>query len=152
MLNRFVVLFVLVLSTAHGTRAQEYFDSCGTLVRQSVCVYFVGDNGMWVKVFYPAQYTIGDRFHATGYINPSCIVPCPLSAGCIYDLVIRPCDPPPPQCPVDFNDSGEVTVQDIFDFLSAYFLGDIAADYNGSATVTVQDIFDFLEAYFIGCP
>ena len=31
------------------------------------------------------------------------------------------------------------------------FAGDARADFNGSATVTVQDIFDFLAAYFAGC-
>lgn len=54
-------------------------------------------------------------------------------------------------CIGDFNGSGGVTVQDIFDFLSAYFSGSAAADVNGSGGVTVQDIFDFLSAYFSGC-
>lgn len=60
----------------------------------------------------------------------------------------RPCVP----CLADFNNSGTVTVQDIFDFLAAFFSGSIAADVNGSGTVTVQDIFDYLSAYFVGCP
>lgn len=60
-----------------------------------------------------------------------------------------PCTPP---CPADFNDSGSVTVQDIFDFLTAYFNNELAADFNNSGGVTVQDIFDFLSAYFAGCP
>lgn len=58
----------------------------------------------------------------------------------------------------DFNNSGQVTVQDIFDFLTAYF-GNCTggedppcyganADVNNSGTVSVQDIFDFLAAYF----
>ncbi len=54
-------------------------------------------------------------------------------------------------CPADFNRSGNVTVQDIFDFLIAYFAGDSSADFNGVGGVTVQDIFDFLVAYFAGC-
>lgn len=54
-------------------------------------------------------------------------------------------------CPADFNDSGSVTVQDIFDFLGAYFAGNPSADFNGAGGVTVQDIFDFLAAYFTGC-
>ncbi len=54
-------------------------------------------------------------------------------------------------CVADFNRSGTVSVQDIFDFLSAYFLGLPAADINGANGVTVQDIFDFLGAYFTGC-
>lgn len=50
----------------------------------------------------------------------------------------------------DFNHSGGVTVQDIFDFLAAYFASDPSADVNNSGSVSVQDIFDFLAAYF-GC-
>lgn len=54
-------------------------------------------------------------------------------------------------CPGDFNASGAVSVQDIFDFLMAYFASDLDADVNGSGTVTVQDIFDFLSGYFAAC-
>jgi hypothetical protein len=52
----------------------------------------------------------------------------------------------------DINNSGAVTVQDIFDFLAAWFAGLPSADFNHSGTVTVQDIFDFLAAWFAGCP
>ncbi len=54
------------------------------------------------------------------------------------------------KCPADFNESGAVSVQDIFDFLAAYFAGLPEADINGSGTISVQDIFDFLTAYFSG--
>ncbi|MCC6322243.1 MAG: hypothetical protein IT438_12505 [Phycisphaerales bacterium] len=54
-------------------------------------------------------------------------------------------------CPADFNASGAVSVQDIFDFLSAYFLNSPSADFNHSGGVSVQDIFDFLSAYFTPC-
>ncbi len=55
-------------------------------------------------------------------------------------------------CPANFNQQGGVTVQDIFDFLAAYFGGQPGADFNSSGGITVQDIFDFLGAYFTGCP
>ena len=55
-------------------------------------------------------------------------------------------------CRADFNQMGGLSVQDIFDFLGAYFSGDLAADFNGVGGLSVQDIFDFLEAYFTGCP
>jgi len=58
----------------------------------------------------------------------------------------------PATCSADFNRSGVVSVQDIFDFLIAYFANDPRADINGVAGVTVQDIFDHLSAYFAGCP
>ncbi|MCC6322013.1 MAG: hypothetical protein IT438_11330 [Phycisphaerales bacterium] len=57
----------------------------------------------------------------------------------------RPC------CRADFNMSGQVSVQDIFDYLAAYFAGDPRADINDSGTLSVQDLFDFLAAYFVGC-
>lgn len=55
------------------------------------------------------------------------------------------------QCTGDFNGSGSFSVQDIFDFLAAYFAGDPQADINASGSLTVQDIFDFLASYFLGC-
>jgi len=51
-------------------------------------------------------------------------------------------------CPADYNASGNVSVQDIFDFLLDYFAADLDADMNNSGTVTVQDIFDYLSLYF----
>lgn len=57
-----------------------------------------------------------------------------------------------PMCAADFNNSGSITVQDIFDFLAAYFAGLPGADFNGAGGITVQDIFDYLAAYFVGCP
>ena len=54
-------------------------------------------------------------------------------------------------CPPDFNCSGTITVQDIFDFLAAWFAGDPRADFTGVNGVAVQDIFDFLSAWFAGC-
>jgi hypothetical protein len=57
-----------------------------------------------------------------------------------------------PGCPADFNDDGTASVQDIFDFLAAYFGNVLRADINGTGDLSVQDIFDFLERYFTGCP
>jgi hypothetical protein len=54
-------------------------------------------------------------------------------------------------CPADFNGSGNLNVQDIFDYLSAWFAGDLGADFNRSGSLNVQDIFDFLSGWFSGC-
>lgn len=54
-------------------------------------------------------------------------------------------------CKANFNQTGGITVQDIFDFLGAWFSGSANADFNGVGGVTVQDIFDFLGAWFAGC-
>jgi hypothetical protein len=48
----------------------------------------------------------------------------------------------------DFNCSGVISVQDIFDFLAAFFGMDPRADVNGSGLITVQDLFEFLQAFF----
>ncbi|HVU62694.1 MAG TPA: GC-type dockerin domain-anchored protein [Phycisphaerales bacterium] len=56
-----------------------------------------------------------------------------------------------PTCRADFNGSGGLSVQDIFDFLNGWFAGDAAADFNGTNGLEVQDIFDFLSAWFAGC-
>ena len=54
-------------------------------------------------------------------------------------------------CPQDFNGDGNVSVQDIFDFLGAWFSGNASADFNCSGGAPgVQDIFDFLAAWFTG--
>lgn len=58
----------------------------------------------------------------------------------------------PPTCRADSNNDGGVTVQDIFDFLVAYFAGQPAADLNGDGSVAVGDIFAYLVLYFEGCP
>ena len=65
-------------------------------------------------------------------------------------------------CPADFNCSGVVGVQDIFDFLAAYFGGCNGSssqspcnchspDINNDGVLSVEDIFGFLAAYFGGC-
>ncbi len=54
-------------------------------------------------------------------------------------------------CAADFNLSGTLEVQDIFDYLTAWFAGDPATDFNGVNGLEVQDIFDYLTAWFAGC-
>ncbi len=56
-----------------------------------------------------------------------------------------------PPCTADFNGVNGVTVQDIFDFLTAWLAGSSTADFNHVNGVTVQDIFDFLTAWLAGC-
>ena len=68
--------------------------------------------------------------------------------GSVNDIVISRLS----VCFADFNGDGNVTVQDIFDFLASYFANDSLADFNRDGAVSVQDIFDYLAAYFAGCP
>ncbi len=55
------------------------------------------------------------------------------------------------ECRANFNGIDGVNVQDIFDFLAAWFAGNPRADFNGANGIGVQDIFDFLAAWFAGC-
>ncbi|MCC6322744.1 MAG: hypothetical protein IT438_15050 [Phycisphaerales bacterium] len=48
----------------------------------------------------------------------------------------------------DFNRSGGIAIQDLFDFLSAYFVPHLAADLNGTGAVSLQDLNDFLSEYY----
>jgi hypothetical protein len=62
-----------------------------------------------------------------------------------------PINNPTTCCPANFNLSGGLSVQDVFDFLDAWFAQDPRADFDDSSTVQVQDIFEFLGAWFAGC-
>jgi hypothetical protein len=82
----------------------------------------------------------------------------------IDDFEIRRVDCPVITCAADFNRTGGLTSQDLFDFLEAWFAGCIApntsapacqnasADINASGNLEVQDIFDFVTVWFNGCP
>ncbi len=54
-------------------------------------------------------------------------------------------------CQADFNCVDGLSVQDIFDFLGAWFAGDPRGDFNGDGTTNVGDVFSFLGAWFGGC-
>ncbi len=53
-------------------------------------------------------------------------------------------------CRADFDDDGTVTLQDVFAFLNAWFIGDARADIDGGG-LTIGDVFAFLNAWFTGC-
>lgn len=79
----------------------------------------------------PAFYT--RAYEAAGAGDPA-FVPARLSLS----VCVGP--------PADWNCSGAAGVQDLFDFLAAWFAGN--ADFNSSGTTSVQDLFDFLAAWF----
>ncbi len=54
-------------------------------------------------------------------------------------------------CMADFNNSGAVSLDDLFAFLEAYFAGQSAADVNGVGGVSVEDVFAFLAGWVRGC-
>lgn len=116
---------------------------------------------------------IGMWFIGTGSScpNPACLPPlgiccrgttCAQSiqgdctgANTLWSPVQTPCDPSStvtPCCRADFNKAGGISVQDIFDFLAAWFAGSPDANItaNGAGSPTAQSIFDFLAAWFRG--
>lgn len=54
-------------------------------------------------------------------------------------------------CPGDFDVDGQVGIQDVFEFLAAYFVADTRADVDGDSAVTLADVFGYLAEYFTGC-
>lgn len=99
--------------------------SLGALVFRAKIVYDVDGDGLFTD-----PTSGGSNSHDQAYNVAMVIVPRP-PAG-------------------DFNYDGALTVQDLFDFLAAYFANAPGADWNADGVPTVQDIFDFLAAYFGG--
>jgi hypothetical protein len=100
----------------------------------------------WTPPTNPARATVlALRFD----IFPPGGTPAPISHGTVWvdDLTFTQGTP----CAADFNGDGTLTVQDIFDFLNAWFSSAPSADFNHTDGITVQDIFDFLGAWFAGC-
>ncbi len=54
-------------------------------------------------------------------------------------------------CIADFDCSGLSNVQDIFEYLNAWFVSDPRADIDGGGGAGVADIFEYLNAWFAGC-
>ncbi|HMN40774.1 MAG TPA: GC-type dockerin domain-anchored protein [Phycisphaerales bacterium] len=84
----------------------------------------------------------------------ACSVSTPAACTGAYQGDSTVCGPPGNPttcCRANFNQIDGISVQDIFDFLNAWFAGDPRADFNGGG-LGVQDIFDFLNAWFAGCP
>jgi hypothetical protein len=72
----------------------------------------------------------------------------PETGGGVLGGGSRPAGP----CGDDFNNSGRVSPQDLYDFISAWYAQVAAADFNGSGVVDVQDIYDYVEVLLNGCP
>ncbi len=58
-----------------------------------------------------------------------------------------------PCCRADFNHVNGLSIQDIFDYLNAWFAGSLTTDTenNGAGPLTIQSIFNFLNLWFAGC-
>ena len=89
-------------------------------------------------------------------VNALCVLPDgDLLVGSDYPILVPPSAIMPRWstrriCVADMNCSGLLEVQDIFDYLAAWFDGAAVADLNGDG-LSVQDIFAFLNLWFAGC-
>lgn len=54
-------------------------------------------------------------------------------------------------CKANFNQLNGVSIDDLFLFLNAWFLGLPSADMDGVNGVAIDDLFLFLNAWFVGC-
>lgn len=94
-----------------------------------------------------------------GATGPSLVVsPVGAASAGLYDCVVENCCQRATSasvglsvCVADYNCSGTLTVEDIFDYLNGWLAVAPAADVNGVDGVTVQDIFDFLNSWLAGC-
>jgi hypothetical protein len=117
----------------------------------------------WSQTYRPGHHNFTEDFVFDPRLEPG-IAPAILQQltqqGIAY-LVVRDAGTTTPQiirmsescmpCPVDWDASGAIGVEDLFRFLAAWFGGDQRADWDGSGTLGEQDLFDFLGAFFAGC-
>lgn len=54
-------------------------------------------------------------------------------------------------CRADFNRSGAVTAEDLFDFVESWSIHSESADLNRDVAVTFEDMLLFIRAYLVGC-
>lgn len=76
--------------------------------------------------------------------------PCQIAQGVRRDLN-RDGVPDVCQCAPDYSGDGLTTIEDVFQFLNAWFARTPAGDFNHIGGHTTQDIFDFLRWWFEGC-
>lgn len=144
----------VILSLAPSAGACCAAGSC-TPTDEGACL---GIGGEWT---FAAVCTPTFCPEATGAccISGSCFINSPaecagLGAGASWQGAGTACGTPGNPttcCRANFNGVGGVTVQDVFDYLAAWFGLSPAADMNGDSAVTLQDLFDYLAAYFNGC-
>ncbi len=128
------------------------FDSALVLARTNDPVDIDG-NGMFDDGYYIRSFNqsaiVGDAVLVVVSLRDAKAALCGINDADAGVALLR--IPLPNLCPADFNGVNGVTVQDIFDFLTAWLAGSPSADFNGVNGVTVQDIFDFLTAWLAGC-
>jgi hypothetical protein len=65
---------------------------------------------------------------------------------CITDRHTASC------CPADFDQSGSVSVQDLFSFIQSWAAGSPMADLSADTSIGVDDLIGYVQSYVRGCP
>jgi uncharacterized membrane protein len=76
---------------------------------------------------------------------------CPFCDCLLFNAGFRVMLGDGPACAADFNHDGVLGSGDFFDFLGAFFRGELTADFNADDLVNSQDFFDYLLAFVAGC-
>jgi hypothetical protein len=90
-----------------------------------------GDGGTWATINDPGKPTsAGDTTIALPFIIRG------TSTGCV----------------ADFDQSGAVSIDDIFIYINAWFTGDPRCNVDNVPGVSLDDLFVFINIWFAGCP
>jgi len=102
----------------------------------------IGANGLLNGRTYFAQWTVQDPAAPGGIARSNIVRFTTFCAG-------LGC---PPSCPGDYNLDGNVTPDDLADYIAAYFASpSTGADFNLDGSTNPDDLSDFIAAYFGGC-
>lgn len=115
---------------------------------------YFGDNEPCLPMICSGSCCLGPFYGGTGTVCATLLQPDCEAQGGFFRGLASVCDATTTAiacCAVNFNGVDGVTIQDLFDFVEAYFDQSPRGDFNLNNTVSVQDIFDFLGAYFSGC-
>jgi len=144
----------VILSLAASQGACCALGAC-TVTGEGACL---AGNGEWTFAA-TCSPTFCPQSSGACCITGSCFINTPaecaaIGAGAVWsgpDTTCGTTGNPTTCCPANFNMVNGLGVQDLFDFLLAWFAGTPAADFNGVNGVGIQDLFDYLVAYFSGC-
>lgn len=56
-----------------------------------------------------------------------------------------------PGCVGDYDRNGQVTIEDLLDYVNAYLAGDASAEVDGIPNVTIADLMEFVNHFLVGC-